>query len=149
MKQSMFRRQLFNVCKVEFEKFFDEDELKKSKKDKESEILFKVKLFGNIEFLGELYRRKLLPQTTLISVFQSLLGMSEVNEDVNDLVIEGAINLMSKVGEEFEKNISAAKKAKAEAKESFDAIVARFKWAQEHEEAPITNRTKLLIKNMF
>ena len=145
----MFRRQLFNVCKVEFEKFFDEDELKKSKKDKESEILFKVKLFGNIEFLGELYRRKLLPQTTLISVFQSLLGMSEVNEDVNDLVIEGAINLMSKVGEEFEKNISAAKKAKAEAKESFDAIVARFKWAQEHEEAPITNRTKLLIKNMF
>jgi len=56
---------------------------------------------------------------------------------------------MRKFGDDFENNISAAKKAKAEAKESFDAIVARFKWAQEHEEAPITNRTKLLIKNMF
>lgn len=149
MKQSLFRKQLFNVCKVEFEKFFDEEELKKSKKDKESEILFKVKLFGNIEFLGELYRRKLLPQTTLISVFQSLLGISEVNEEVNDLVIEGAINLMNKVGEDFEKNISSAKKVKDDVKKSFEAITARFKWAQEKEEAPISNRIKLLIKNMF
>lgn len=132
MKLSLFRKQLFNVCKVEFEKFFDEEELKKSKKDKESEILFKVKLFGNIEFLGELYRRKLLPQTTLISVFESLLGISDVNETVNDLVIEGAINLMNKVGEDFENNINSAKKVKEDVKSKFTKIINRFKWAQEN-----------------
>jgi hypothetical protein len=60
---------------------------------------------------------------------------------------------MTKVGEDFEKNISAAKKVKQEVKDSFDAIVARFKWAQESKEddpkAPISNRIRLLIKNMF
>jgi hypothetical protein len=47
--------------------------------------------------VGELYRRKLLPHTTMISVFESLLGISDV-EKIDDLVIEGAINLMNKVG---------------------------------------------------
>ena len=57
--------------------------------------------------------------------------------------------MMNKVGEDFEKNISSAKKVKDAVKESFEAIVARFKWAQEKEEAPISNRIRLLIKNMF
>jgi hypothetical protein len=79
MKNSLFRKQLFNVCKICFEKFFDLEERQKSLKDLESTLKFQQKLFGNIEFVGELYRRRILPQSTLISVFESLLGMSDVN----------------------------------------------------------------------
>jgi hypothetical protein len=71
--------------------------------------LFQQKLFGNIEFVGELYRRKLLPELTLVAVFDSLLGISEINDSIDDLVIEGSINLMEKVGKIFEENIKGTK----------------------------------------
>jgi hypothetical protein len=79
MKNSVFRKTLFEVCKQCFEKFFDADEKKKGHVSKESAILFRLKLYGNLDFVGELYRRKLLPETVLISVFQSLLGISDMN----------------------------------------------------------------------
>ena len=72
-------------------------------------MAFEGKLFGNIEFVGELYRRKILPESTLISVFESLLGISETNEVADDLVIEGAVNLMNKVGMNFQQNVDSAK----------------------------------------
>jgi len=106
---------LFNVCKVCFEKFFDNEEIEKSKANLEATLKFQQKLFGNIEFVGELYRRKILPQSTLISVFESLLGMSEVNDTINDFIMEGAVNLMNKVGENFETNVKNTKKNQAEA----------------------------------
>jgi len=65
-------------------------------------------LFGNIEFVGELYRRKILPEATLVSVFESLLGISDTNDTADDLVIEGAVNLMNKVGQTFEQNVKNA-----------------------------------------
>ena len=71
--------------------------------------MFQQKLFGNIEFVGELYRRKLLPELTLVAVFDSLLGISEINDSIDDLVIEGSINLMEKVGKIFEENIKGTK----------------------------------------
>lgn len=71
--------------------------------------MFQQKLFGNIEFVGELYRRKLLPELTLVAVFDSLLGISEINDSIDDLVIEGSINLMEKVGKIFEENIMGTK----------------------------------------
>lgn len=71
--------------------------------------MFQQKLFGNIEFVGELYRRKLLPELTLVAVFDSLLGISDINDSIDDLVIEGSINLMEKVGKIFEENIKGTK----------------------------------------
>jgi len=91
-------------------------------------------LFGNIEFVGELYRRKILPQSTLISVFDSLLGMSEVNDKINDFIMEGAVNLMNKVGENFESNVKNTKKNYEETKKLFDKIINRFKWAMNLED---------------
>jgi hypothetical protein len=99
LKHSKFRKSLFEVCKDCFEKFFDSEEKQKQTKDPESSIRFKHKLFGNIEFVGELYRRKILPEATLVTVFESLLGISDTNDRADDLVIEGAVNLMNKVGE--------------------------------------------------
>jgi hypothetical protein len=85
------------MCRICFEKFFDKDERTKQVSNPDTVVLFKTKLFGNIDFVGELYRRKLLPNSTMISVFKSLLGISDM-EKIDDLVIEGAINLMNKVG---------------------------------------------------
>ena len=109
MKNSKFRKNIFDVCKMCFEKFFDEEERKKQTENQEKAILFKAKLFGNLDFVGELYRRKILPETILISVFQSLLGISEMNNKIDDLVVEGAITLMNKVGQSFEENVNKSK----------------------------------------
>ena len=102
MKMSTFRKTLFEVCKLCFEKFFNEEEKKKSTDNQEKAIIFRQKLFGNLDFVGELYRRKILPETVLVSVFSSLLGINDANNNIDDLSIEGAINLMSKVGENYE-----------------------------------------------
>lgn len=110
--------------------------------------MFKQKLFGNNEFVGELFRRKILPESTLCHVFEALLGISELNPQVDDLVVEGAINLMDKVGLCFEEN--SKKKNKPE---KFDNIIKRFEELQNlpdtGADVKLSMRIKLLIKNMF
>lgn len=98
MKVSAFRRQMLQACKETFEKFFDAELRKKETQDSNSTAIFVEKLFGNVEFVGELYRRKILPQGILNSIFESLLGCSDMNNTVDDLIVEAAINLMNKVG---------------------------------------------------
>lgn len=150
MKQSNFRIQLFEVCKECFEKFFDVEETAKANSDLEKQLLFRTKLFGNLDFVGELYRRKMLPETVLKSVFTSLLGMSELNNKVSDLNVEGATRLMNKVGETFEQRSSNKKKAPGDS-ESFIQILNKFEEIMNlpDESDQITKRIKLLIKNMF
>jgi hypothetical protein len=101
--------------------------------------------------VGELYRRKILPEATLVSVFESLLGISDTNDTADDLVIEGAVNLMNKVGQTFEHNLKVAgDRKKDDKKKSFNKILNRFEElvATDGDDV-ITNRVKLLIKNMF
>ena len=146
MKKSAFRKALFDNSKMCFEKFFDVDEKAKSKESMERAILFKLKLYGNLEFVGELFRRKILPETVLISVFQGLLGMSEINDIIDDLGVEGAVQLMNKVGLEFETRTAG----KDEKLKNFNNILNKFTELENlsHEDL-ITNRIKILIKNMF
>jgi hypothetical protein len=40
-----------------------------------------------------------LPEATLLTVFESLLGIGE--NSIDDLIIEGAIKLMNKVGKNY------------------------------------------------
>lgn len=104
----------------------DKDELKKLK---EKALIFKLQLFGNIEFVGELYIRKILLDKTLVSVFEQLLGLDEgiFESKATDQTIEGAINLMLKCGFSYESNVKSAKdKTSAEKKESFTKIIKRF-----------------------
>jgi hypothetical protein len=93
----------------------------------EKAIIFQTKLFGNIEFVGELYRRKILQESTLKTVFESLLGMSDINDEVDDLVIEGAVNLMNKVGFVLEEN----SKRKEERAKMVQEIFNRFDYLME------------------
>jgi len=61
MKHSIFRKQLLKACKDTFEKFFDLELRKTETEDAEKKANFEEKLFGNMEFVGELFRRKILP----------------------------------------------------------------------------------------
>lgn len=154
LKNSKFRKSLFEVCKNCFEKFFDPEEKEKQNNDPESAVLFKLKLFGNIEFVGELYRRKILPEATLVTVFESLLGMNETNDKANDLTVEGAVNLMNKVGQTFEQNVKNAgekkNKDKKDKAENFKKIFDKFvELVKDDNDDQASNRVRLLIKNMF
>lgn len=152
MKNSIFRKQLLQACKETFENFFDIELRAKETENDEKTANFIEKLFGNMEFVGELYRRKILPIQTLLIIFQSLLGISETNTTIDDLVVEAAINLMNKVGQKFEEQSkSTSSKKGSQNQDSFDAIMKEFKVIEEKPdgEGPITNRIKILIKNMF
>ena len=56
---------------------------------------------GNIQFVGELFRRKLLQESIIISVFDMLLGVETQDAHlslINDNTVEGAVVLMEKIG---------------------------------------------------
>jgi hypothetical protein len=62
-------------------------------------LKFKERLFGNIQFVGELNRRNLLSENILISVFVMLLAIGGAYEDfINDDTVEAATLLINKVG---------------------------------------------------
>jgi hypothetical protein len=109
-----------------------------------------LKLYGNLDFVGELYRRKILPETILNTVFESLLGMGDMTEKLNDLIAEGAINLMNKVGKTYEANIKSSKKNQEQKQQKLDIIYNKFHEIENFEdENLVSNRIKILIKNMF
>jgi hypothetical protein len=62
-------------------------------------LKFKERLFGNIQFVGELNRRNLLSENILISVFVMLLSINGAYADfINDDTVEAATLLINKVG---------------------------------------------------
>lgn len=80
--------------------------------------------------------------------------MSDISESVDDLVIEGSINLMEKVGKNFEENIKTTKNEdkKQEKKRNLEKILNKFDEIMklpDDEKSPVSKRIKLLIKNMF
>jgi hypothetical protein len=65
--------------------------------------LLKKHLLGNLQFLGELFRRYILKQSVIISVFDLLLGVeTQTQEDylsfINDSTVDGAVMLLEKIG---------------------------------------------------
>lgn len=115
----------------------------------------KHKLFGNIDFVGELFRKGIISDNILKSVFHCLLGIQEGDEiidtvdDVNDDTIEAAIQLINKLGADLQQK--AAKQEKM--RETLELTYGRFKNLQDMTETDPNNRAslrvKLLIKNMF
>ena len=122
LKHSKFRVSLLKECQECFNQFFKEKpfdsqtpsgdmDAAELKALQEKAYIFKMRLFGNIEFVGELYIRKILLEKTLLSVFQQLLGISDDlfdDNEANDQTIEGAINLMHKCGYAFQQNVLTA-----------------------------------------
>ena len=104
-KFCIFRSTLLNNCKNSFEDFLNQPEKKSEKLDNETEddrldreLKTKHKLFGNIDFVGELYKESILSETILISIFEVLLGIEQESKQVNDLYVDAALKLINKLG---------------------------------------------------
>jgi len=83
-------------------------------------------------------------------VFQQLLGLDENTFDANDQTIEGAINLMYKCGYAYEQNVmNASDKTHDEKLDNFKRIFERFDQFVDIEDPRISQRVRLLIKNLF
>jgi len=105
IKECSFRKLLLDFCRIHFLKLL-ESPLKEDKKADETdadrldrEFKNKHRLFGNIEFVGELHKRQLITDIVLQTIFNNLLGIGLENDtNVNDNTIEAAIKLISKLG---------------------------------------------------
>ena len=70
---------------------------------------FKTRLLGNIQFVGELFRRRLLQESIIISVFDMLLAVETKDTQlsfINDNTVEGAVVLMEKIGHMIDEKLS-------------------------------------------
>mmetsp|Transcript_27045 Transcript_27045/g.41188 ORF Transcript_27045/g.41188 Transcript_27045/m.41188 type:complete len:142 (+) Transcript_27045:1713-2138(+) len=123
----------------------------------EAQFKFQDRMFGNINFVGELYRINLLKQSAISQIFTELMGTNtdgeyQADSEIDDLKIEGSVNLMNKIGKTLEENLAKTNKKKDPKKNSGEVFVNIFKTFDTlmgEGETRIQNRVKLLIKNMF
>lgn len=117
---SSFRQMLLDHCKNSFDLFFkDSTFLTKEGEEMSSEEVFKKKhkLFGNIDFVGELYKKGIISDGIIKSVFVCLLGIkddtiSQENNEINDDTIEAGIALMNKLGADLTQKANRLDKMK-------------------------------------
>ena len=76
----------------------------------EREFRTKHKLFGNIEFVGELFKQSIVTDQIMNKVLSSLVGLeTEQHSKVNDNTVEAAIKLITKLGPVFETRLQEQK----------------------------------------
>lgn len=114
------------------------------------------KLFGNIEFIGELFIEHLLRGDTAKSIFEHLLHPQFFFEDT----VEAAIKFLEKIGIQIEEQLrkqqeSGKGTARKFSQEEYDGILARFDqiWKQSEAAEPgtrtVSKRIQKLIQNML
>lgn len=119
-----FRKILLQFCKENFLALINPQNTVDSN-DEEALLKHKLRLFGNMKFVGELYTQFLIIDKIILNIFESLLGMNTASASgTNDDTIEGAILLINKVGIKFEEKIK--KQKTNDTMHSFEAIYAQF-----------------------
>lgn len=166
----MFRKKLLDYCRSCFEEIFEqerdfealqkkaEEAGKTYSQDDHKEVMLKRqhKLFGNIEFIGELFIEHLLRGDTAKSIFEHLLHPQFFFEDT----VEAAIKFLEKIGIQIEEQLrkqqeSGKGTARKFSQEEYDAILARFDtiWKQSEAAEPgtrtVSKRIQKLIQNML
>ena len=114
LKFCNFRKKLLDYCRSVYEEIFSVEEYETLKQKAESEGKTYTpedhrcvqgkrqhKLFGNIEFIGELYLSHLLRPDTAKSIFEHLLHPDCFRDDT----VEAAIRFIEKVGPTVEERI--------------------------------------------
>lgn len=104
-----FRKILLSFCKENFLALLNPKETI-DKSDEEAILKQKLRLFGNMKFVGELYTQFLIVDRIILNIFESLLGINGAAA-MSDDTIEGAILLINKVGIKFEEKIKKGKTA--------------------------------------
>ena len=154
-KFGKFRTQLLDYCKKTFEKLFETPEKMGKKDEKETEedrldreLRYKHKLFGNMDFVGELYKEQLVSDVILYSIFECLLGLGYYS--VTEITVDAALKLINKLGSKMEQDIKTKKDGKkVEAQNNQKRIFDEFQKLMDASNAKCSARIKLLIKNMF
>ena len=162
-KKSEFRQQLLKHCRSSFDQFFTQEAKEIiSHNDHEAILKFQQKLFNNINFVGELNRRTLIQESIILSVFEMLLSVDieEQLQFVNDETVEGAVILINKIGHLIDAKRDQIESMKGTDKPPREADLVtltkinktfgRFEsLTEEKTTPPISNRIKMLIKNML
>lgn len=95
---------MLDYCRTSFESFFQDPPPVNPDPNSdvyEKEIGRLKKLYGNIEFCGDLHRHRILADSTLWSVFEGLMGLTtgqNANVKINDNTVEAALRLITKLG---------------------------------------------------
>ncbi len=74
-------------------------------------LKYSDKLFGNMDFVGELYKELLVSETILYSIFETLLDIN--SPSISDTTIDAALQLMNKLGSKMEHDANSKKKEEA------------------------------------
>lgn len=120
--------------------------------DFDDKAKLKEKLFGNIYFIGELYKEYLLPEKIIMLVQMSLLG--EDGSQMSHNTLEAGLMFINKIGMVFDERTNLAikekKKVAASSKANVDQIYARFNVLRNGiEKFDVGQRIQLLIQNML
>jgi len=150
---------MLTFCKASFENFFNDPppvNVDVNDENYEKEIGRIKKLFGNIEFCGELYKHRILAESTLWSVFDGLLGLNtgeKANKSINDNTVEAAIKLITKLGPNIDEKLKRDTWADKN-KEFTEKIFKQFAYLMNASDGSddklhVSQRLQFLIKNMM
>ena len=113
------------------------------------------KLFGNIEFIGELFMCHLLRADTAKSIFEHLLNPETFMDDT----VEAAIKFLEKIGMAIEEKLQEGGKGNEGKRkfsdEEYQSIIEKFRtiWSSSEEAKPdvriVSKRIQKLIQNML
>lgn len=150
-KTSKFRTDMIEECKSTLSEFSQEmvitGETEIDRDD--AEYKYKKRLKGNLNFIAELFKKKIVSKPVPMYVLQILLGMYEDETAFNNFTLDGACMFLGKVGAKLEKLTAKPKKgdesSKNEYSEKFEAIVKRLEFFEQDENTE--QRIRLLIKN--
>ena len=161
-KESKLKKEIVVECKRIFEEFANEMNIEGVKESdrEEFEYKYKKRLFGNLKFIAELYKKKLISKSICLHVLANLLGKTQLMKS-NEFTIEGACTFLTRVGEKLEKQvlkttdgedespaIKEENKEDAEKTKSKDAylnIIGTLTNLQQ--DVSISSRVRILIQN--
>lgn len=157
--ESKFKKELVEHCKMclgEFTQKLDLSEIPEGDQE-DYTYRYKKRLFGNLKFIGELIKKKLIPNSVGYLVPSILLGMKD-DSSYNEFTIEGACTFITRVGEHIDcrekienakENNETDKKIKLfkARQEKFDEIINRL--SVFHTDESIEKRIQILITNVF
>jgi hypothetical protein len=123
-KKTQFKRILLTKCQHEFNKSeqletemkaLDEKDFTKEEAAKHKDKLSTMKkdMLGNINFIGELYKKKMLPEVALENCFNKLLPQ-RVDQAPEEDNIDMCCRLLTSVGPKLDKMDGSGRKKKAE-----------------------------------
>jgi len=110
-KECGFRSSLLQNCSNQFQEVFAMGAKLEELTDFDDQEKLKEKLFGNIYFIGELYKEFLLPEKIVVMVQMNLLGLDENQKDNKQLshhTLDAGLMFINKVGLVFDERTASS-----------------------------------------